>query len=460
MELNEAARRIFRQHWLLILGFVVIGVSAAAVHARGPATYTASARLVLGTADPKSRTESGSIADTGKAIATSPTQIRLALREANVDRDSVEVAKRHVSVRALGTSSVVQLGVRDKSPAAAAAIANALAERVLSVRRDVTTGQLQQVLDDLGDRVDSLSARISETDLKIDDLNVAIARAGSAATSNALRADRDEAARVRDFLAQQRSVLESERINVLSADALRPKAAIISAATPPIEADASRQVQELVLGALIGFILGLGVAGLIETLRPTLVGSDALAREFDTPLLGSVLAGADEEQARHMLSRIALRLRLGAESMQVESLGLVPIGPDVDLGLLAATFEDLAQDDVREGFREELASVEAVAGTGPRPVATSHPQKDLRASAAFGARNPQFHIRPFGLSHGSTENGSVALVLVSPSVVKKAELDDVSHLLRVARLPVLGLITYERPRVNQPRRRAAALFGR
>jgi capsular polysaccharide biosynthesis protein len=461
MELNEAARRIFRQHWVLIVCLVLLGVGAAAIHARVPSTYTASTRLVLGTADPKSRTESGSIADTAKAIASSPVQVRQALADAHVaDRDPVTVAKQHVFVRPLGTSGVVQLSVSDRSPSAAAAIANALGGRVISVRSDVIGGQAQQVLGELSDRVDDLNSQMSKIDLTIDDLNADIARTSATGTANVLRARRDEASRQREFLARQRSILESEQISVISADALRPKAAIISKATVPKHADASFKFQELILGALLGLVLGAGIAGLIETLRPTFVGSDALARQFDTPLLGTVAADTDEERAWHTLRRTALRLRLGGESMGAQTLGLVPVGPDVDLGLLAATLDELAQGVETADAERDLAAVGAVAGTPMGRVASSSAGPNLHTRATGAASSSRFRIRPFGLSNGSPDNRSTGLVLVSPSVVKKAEIDDVSHLLRVARLPVLGLITYERQRAQEPRRWAARFIAR
>jgi hypothetical protein len=44
--------------------------------------------------------------------------------------------------------------------------------------------------------------------------------------------------------------------------------------------------------------------------------------------------------------------------------------------------------------------------------------------------------------------------------VKKTELEDVSHFLRLAHLPVLGLIAFERPRKEKSRLKGAALFAR
>jgi len=110
MELHEAARRIVGQHWRLIL--FLLGAGLAAVHSGGARTYTASTRLVLDTQDPKTRAESIAIADTAAAIATSPAQVEGALRDAHVaGRDSVKLAKNHVSLRGLGASGVLELSV-------------------------------------------------------------------------------------------------------------------------------------------------------------------------------------------------------------------------------------------------------------------------------------------------------------------------------------------------------------
>jgi len=395
VELRDALQRIVKQHWVLIASCVVVGLVLGALLARNPATYTASTRLVLGTADPTSRVESNAIADTGKAIASSQAEVSGALRDAHVDRDANSVAK-HVSVKPLGTSSVVQLTVSDKNRYAAQAIANALTKRVIAVRKDVLNGQVQQVISDLDQRISVLTAKIATLD------------------QNAVQ---------RDLLLQQRATLQSEKISILSAGAQRPTARVISAAVLPTHKDSSPFAQETVLGALLGLVLGIGIAGLKETFRPTLVGSDSLAREFDTPLLGTIDSQADDQRGRQTLARIAVRLRLAAETAESQSVGLVPVGHEVELGLLAATLDELANV---VGVRAAQRMGEAVP----------------RADASV----PRFRIRPYGLLEGRGDASETALVLVSPSVVKKEEIDEVSHLLRVAGAPVVGLITYKPPR--------------
>src|SRR6266480_7685431 len=91
MELNEAARRIFLQHWKLIALVLATCIGGAALLHRGDATtYTASTRLVLDTQDPQSSTGSTVIGDTARAIATSPYEIKQALDQAGIRGRSPE----------------------------------------------------------------------------------------------------------------------------------------------------------------------------------------------------------------------------------------------------------------------------------------------------------------------------------------------------------------------------------
>jgi uncharacterized protein involved in exopolysaccharide biosynthesis len=455
MELNEVVRRIFGQHWRLIVCFIALGIAAPAlVHLGDAPTYTASARAVLDARDPESRAEATAIVDTARAIATSPGPVRDALSAAHVTgRDPVEVAKHRVSVRGLGSSGVFQLSVSDRDPRTAAAIANALAAQLIRARLAATQGQTKQVLADLGQQFDDLDARIISLDARIDSLNERLAGAVSSESVDALRAERDRATQLSDSLLQKRAALEVQRNGVLFNDSVRPKATIISRAGPPTAADSSRFLADVVLGALLGLILGLGVAGIIETFRPTLVGGDALAREFRAPLLGKLTQGPDEWEALQDTTGIGMRLRLAAEAAALRKVGLVSIGPQVNVGPLAERLEAASpEEDSELGVAEpELAEpVEAAVSGRPRRVGTG---------TLTGARaRPAVSVRPFDVQNASLNNGSAGgLILVLPTTVKKSEVMEAGHLLTVSRLPLLGLITYPRRRtVRGPRR---ALVG-
>src|SRR5215204_6523010 len=102
MELDEAIRRVAGQHWKMILAFVAAATVATALLNSYTPTYSASARLVLDAEDPQSRAEASGIADTARAIATSPGQIEAATRAARVTgHGSVDVDRLDVELESL-----------------------------------------------------------------------------------------------------------------------------------------------------------------------------------------------------------------------------------------------------------------------------------------------------------------------------------------------------------------------
>jgi capsular polysaccharide biosynthesis protein len=391
VELNDAARRIVGLHWRLIATLVLVGIIVAAVaHVGDDKRYSASARLVIGSQDPKTQAEAASIADTAKAIATSPAVVRRALRRAGAsNRDALNFARDDVSVDSVGASGVLQLRVTDGNPTRASAIANALTRQVIKARRRVTEGELRRVLTSVNPQIEELAGQIAELD-------------GQSTLSSEHEAKRSS-------LVQQRTALESERFSALSAAAQQPKPAIISAATPPIDADSSNAPLDILLGALLGLILGVAAAGAIETFRPTLVGGAALARELNVPLLGS-LPRVDDYRLDEAAPAVAGRLQLATRAAGVRNVGLIAVGPpEPDLPALARRF--------------------SLNGSNGSPKSRS------------GTVRP-FDVRSALPSNGSTTTG---LVLVSPEVLKKAELDEVKDLLRVSPGPLLGVLTYGDP---------------
>jgi hypothetical protein len=274
-------------------------------------------------------------------------------------------------------------------------------------------------------------ARLNE---QIETLNRRIVNVEAAAAARPAGPTRDAATRLSDSLTQQRSVLESARVGLLSADAQRPEPKVISGAVVPEQANSSPRVPDTILGALLGLVVGLGLAGLIETVRPSIVGSNALAAEFDTPLLGTLSSGVSNDHPEHELTRIAARLRLSAESAGVESVELVANSPAPELERLA----------------EHLGQVQRPAA---EPVTD-----DLHGGVSRARSQPRIVVFGEGRTAG---NGTAGLVLVLPRSVKKSEVVDIEHLLRVTPFALLGLITYRpsRLRARSRRGRARAAVG-
>jgi hypothetical protein len=197
----------------------------------------------------------------------------------------------------------------------------------------------------------------------------------------------------------------------------------------------------MVLGALIGLLLGIGLAGLHETMRPTLVGGEALARELDAPLLGSITLGPDRDLTRSESLGIAERLWMAVDGAHVRSVTLVPTErkADVHARCLARLLQQV-RDDGHPRRRDGAAA--AVGGTTPA-FQVQHAPGDGPEVPSF-SRIP---VSTLGVDSPSVSNGgATGLVVVAPATVKKQELDDTSHLLRVSPAPLLGLIAYTAPR--------------
>jgi capsular polysaccharide biosynthesis protein len=405
---NDIGRRIFGEHSRLIVALVVVGlVVGLLLQVTSGRMYTASARLVLDTADPTSPSESKAIQDMARAIATSPAQVRAALAAAHVrGRSAVEIARNHVSIRALGTSAVLQLSVSDRNRHVAAALTNALAKRVIETRLAVSNGQLQRTLRELQERIDGLNSKIAALDVQADALAVQLAQVGSTAQASVLRSRRDQVLQSRDLLLQQRSVAESERVSLLSSEGTRPKAAIISRATVPTQANAGHWLRNALLGVLLGLIIGIGVAAALETFRPTIAGSENLAEALGTPLIAvlpTVYPG-ERRTAVEDLTPLGARLRFVGDEAGAREIGLVAADRSVDLTGLATQL---------------VASRRALNGLEIHPV-------DLDEAELDGRRER-------------------AVVLVSPTSLKQAELLALDRRLSLTSATLLGLITYQGP---------------
>ena len=438
MELTEAVRRILGQHWLLIVMVALVPAEIAAVlHSRDTPMYSASARVALDTPDPKTAPESTAIADTAKAIATSPAEVAEALRTARTaGRDPEEVARKHVEIRGLGGSGILEVSVTDSSAKGAAAIANALTAQLIATRLRLTSGQVQETLAGMDQRIGELNRRLSRAGIRADALVVAAANATDPRRANVVRAERDKALRARDFLAQQRAVRESERVTLLSTLAARPKPSVISPARPPLTADSSGQLADLVLALMLGLILGVGCAGLKETLQPTLVGPEAMARELDAPLLGTLPGGPADEAAFDERSQIAARLRMSAEAADVRSVTLLAGSEGVDVDPPARWLDAVLAPATQPAFAFADATAGSYSASHGRP---RRPDMDITPDASLP-------IPVFGTDGPAIRNGgATGLVVVAPATMKKEQLADTKHLLRVSAAPLLGVIAQRRP---------------
>lgn len=396
MEISEVAKRIFRARGLVILAFLLTGLAAGFGVHKGleTKTYTASARLVLSGSVPQNSDWAAALAGTVQGIVTSPAQLSKALAEAGATRDIVKFTKE-VDTQSLSSSSVLELSVTDPNAGVATAVANTLATFAVATLNAQAQQPSEALLSELQAQIDPLASEIAAIGSELS------AARSSASEVTALLAQRTD-------LSQQMTALITKEADIEQQMVQSQGASVVAPATRPDVADPSRLPLDLILGALASLILGIGLAVILETLRPTLVGRLAIERALGAPVFGVMTA---DSSAPGDLSALSGRLHRAAERARVSTVVLW--NRDEDLSDVARRLQ----------------------GTKPSVVRAGRPSLTVRAAVPGEPVNPRW-----------------ALVVVVPPMVPLRTIEEADELRTDEGLTVLGGII--RPR-NRP-----TLWGR
>jgi hypothetical protein len=199
---------------------------------------------------------------------------------------------------------------------------------------------------------------------------------------------------------------------------------VVDLAAPPTHALSTRKSLDMALGLLLGLALGIGAAGLVETLRPTVTSARGVSRALDVPVLGELEAHPSTVPLV-LDPMLGLRLRRVAKEAQVRTVELATIGPPTDLKRLARQLQ--LHVNGHPLMREEGAVTN---GSGPA-------------------------VRVFGSPSAAKTNGagpSVGLVVITPSTVKRSDLRTATDLSLLTEWPLLGALTYKPGRTGSRRR--------
>ena len=396
MEISEVAKRIFRARGLVIVAFLLTGLAAGFGVHKGleTKTYTASARLVLSGSVPQNSDWAAALAGTVQGIVTSPAQLSKALAEAGATRDIVKFTKE-VDTQSLSSSSVLELSVTDPNAGVATAVANTLATFAVATLNAQAQQPSEALLSELQAQIDPLASEIAAIGSELS------AARSSASEVTALLAQRTD-------LSQQMTALITKEADIEQQMVQSQGASVVAPATRPDVTDPSRLPLDLILGALASLILGIGLAVILETLRPTLVGRLAIERALGAPVFGVMTA---DSSAPGDLSALSGRLHRAAERARVSTVVLW--NRDEDLSDVARRLQ----------------------GTKPSVVRAGRPTLTVRAAVPGEPVNPRW-----------------ALVVVVPPMVPLRTIEEADELRTDEGLTVLGGII--RPR-NRP-----TLWGR
>lgn len=407
MTIDELLHRIVRGHWLVIAVCLVLPVAIVVLlEQRVEPRYNATVRLQVSSSAPGTAFESEALGSRVIALATTPALVRDALDKADLDRaDAASVARHDVSSRRLGQSTVVELSVSlgDRSDARrlVVALANQVAEFMNDANRARFADSLAAINRQLADAKDALLAATGR--LRVPD----------AANRPDLQADVDAAQANVDQLA-------TTKASMLLADATRDEVVVIGGDRPEVDAAPSALVPRAALAVLLGLLLGVAAAVVLETLRPRLAGARSLARRFEAPVLG---------QAGQRPAALVNAMSMAARRQARDTVVLLGV--------------DDRDDDLAHRLLAKISG-SAPGAPGSRPAQGSSSGPHASGSAVNGtvASRTVHRVRFTDLTGvGPIDELGAGVVLVCSEAPRQRDVETVEDILRTTRWPVLGVVS-------------------
>lgn len=323
MEIDEVAARVARSYWALLLVMTVVPlVLVGGLMSRQDPPAVAKTRLqATAKAADAAAGDAGvsTVVSQVKAFATSDNLLAGVLGQLRLHRSTTKLAK-DIGVAGLGTSTVVELSVKDKDPQAARKLTDAIGAAVVKEINDSNQGAINQQLGDIDKRVRDLEKRLGPLSR----------RAGAQPNPDIGAANERERVQAElTDLRSNRSDLQAQLLAAGNASVVQP--AVLAPKSDPA-------VMMAVVAGLVGLIAGILIAVLNEMARPTIPGQRRVARRLGVPLLGWADKGPAE------LADLGRRVRLAARKEEVGQVTLVgapgPLPADLVSSVASAVYGD------------------------------------------------------------------------------------------------------------------------
>jgi succinoglycan biosynthesis transport protein ExoP len=252
--------RILRRRWLLmVLCAVAAGAAATAYSASQPKLYQGTASLLFRDAG-LDQTLFGSTyfaaQDPAREAATNTKLVSLGVvsqltSQALGDRVSPGQVQSEVAVEAAGQSNVVSITATDGNPQLAALIPNTFAQQYIRFRRDADRSKVNDALTLVRQQVAQLSPAQRNT-------------------------------------ASGRSLLDrTEQLKIL-ASLQTGNAELVQQASVPTAPSSPTPKRDGIIGGILGLLLGVGVALILERLDRRIKDPAELSEIFGRPILGAI----------------------------------------------------------------------------------------------------------------------------------------------------------------------------
>jgi polysaccharide biosynthesis transport protein len=277
MTLRDYWRVIIRRSWIVIAAIIATAAPAIALSSQQSSVYQADADMLIRTLPGESVFGSGQQSINPDRLV----QNEISVLEGDVvyarviENLGLEDDPPGVTGSGFSDADVITVSVESGDPQTAATLANAYVDAYIDVKREQAVNGMVAASAELQSKITDLQTQIDTLDEQID----------SSSTDDDSGAEADRRALV------DQQALFRQRIDQLQVDAALSagNAELVRPAVAPIKPIRPTPVRTAMLASVVGLLLGLGAAFLIDHLDDSIRNSDDLARlGSDVPVLAMV----------------------------------------------------------------------------------------------------------------------------------------------------------------------------
>lgn len=287
---------VLRHWWWLILGCAILAALAAfIISSQMMPVYSASVTLLVHQSPSSSGNDynailiSEKLARTYAQMLTGRPVLDAVIEQAGLDETRDDLEKR-VDAELVQNTQLIRLGVEDTSPAQAARLANAIASEFIAQNQALQQGRYADSLDSIQSQLDEMSSLMEQTQAEIDALGTPVTLQAQA-----------ELTRLETVLAGYRntyaSLLQSYEQMRLTAVQSADNVIIFEEAQVPDEPIRPRKLMNTALAGVVGAMLAVGTAFLVEYLDNTVKTPEDVSQELGLGtmgIIGQMAKGSDE----------------------------------------------------------------------------------------------------------------------------------------------------------------------
>jgi len=304
MELKQYIAVIRKYLWLIVLTTVIGGSVAYYTSVTTPLLYRATTTLEIRRAqsDPLSDPFASANAQTAENAANvlaAKIQSSVFLEDVKTRLNLDIPIKELLSVAQVGSTQFLRISAESNDPALSQALADTTAQVFIEREGEQQQERFRESLDDLNQRIETLETSIAETQIDLATLGTPDE---SASEFVKLERARLESQLNRD---QTRLVILLDSVEAFRMAMVRYTDYISVYAPAEVSAVSVSILQNTLLGAVTGLMIGLGIAFLLEYLDDTIRSPEDVKHGLNLTLLGALpqIQNGDEQHSAVVLER-------------------------------------------------------------------------------------------------------------------------------------------------------------